>query len=220
MRGPGRLLLDVPVTPDAPTARRWATQELADPVYRQGRSLLDRFIDWFVSLFDGVEVPGLGLPAGVVAALVVLAVLIVVAVAFWVAGPVRLARRAASSAVVLGADARSAADLRAAADAQAARGDWPAAVLERFRAIVRGLEERALLDERPGRTAHEAALTAGAVLPAHAGDLARASRLFDDVFYGKAAASPADDAWLRGLDAAAAGTRPAAPAARPLVDAP
>ena len=106
-------------------------------------------------------------------------------VAFWVAGPVR-ARVAGrprpwSSS---GDDARTAAELRAAADAAAARGDWSTAVLERFRAVVRSLEERALLDDRPGRTAHEAAEAAAARLPARAAELRRAARLFDDVCYG------------------------------------
>ena len=36
--------LEVPVVPDASTARRWATQELADPVYHRGKSLLSRLL--------------------------------------------------------------------------------------------------------------------------------------------------------------------------------
>lgn len=212
MRALPALLHDVPVTPDASTARRWATEELANPIYHRGKSLLDRFLDWFLSLFEGAAVPALGLPPGVIAALVVLVALLVAAVAFWVAGPVRLARRAAASAVVFGAESRSATELRAAADASAARGDWSAAVLDRFRAIVRALEERALLDERPGRTAHEAAEAAATRLPGRTTDLRRAGRIFDEVCYGKVAASADADAWLRELDTGLAGTRPAAAA--------
>ena len=66
--------------------------------------------------------------------------------------------------------------IRAAADAAAAAGDWALAVLERFRAIVRGLEERTVLDERAARTAHEAALAAAARLPALAAELVAAGR--------------------------------------------
>ena len=222
MRGLPGLLLDVPVTPDAPTGRRWATEELANSAYHRGPSLLDRFIAWFVSLFEGSSVPILDLPAGTVAALVVVAVVALAAVSFWVAGPVRLARRADASAVVLGDDARTAAELRAAADEHAVRGDWTAAVLDRFRAIVRALEERALLEERPGRTAHEAAATAATRLPGAGTDLRRAGRLFDDVCYGKTAVDAAADAWLRTLDSTLAGTRPAPAAApdRSLVGAP
>lgn len=53
-----------------------------------------------------------------------------------------------------------------------------------MRAIVRSLEERALLDARPGRTADEAAAEAGRTLPEHAARLRAAARSFDDVTYG------------------------------------
>jgi hypothetical protein len=53
-----------------------------------------------------------------------------------------------------------------------------------MRAIVRSLEERALLDTRPGRTADEAAAEAGRTLPAHSDRLRAAARDFDDVTYG------------------------------------
>jgi len=200
------VLRDVPVVPDAETARDWAVRELADPVYHEGPSLLERLIEWVLSLFDNAP-SGLGLPPALVGTLVVVAVGLVVAVAFVVAGPVRASRRAPASVVVLGDDARSADDLRAAADSAAARGDWSTAVLERFRAVVRSLEERALLDDRPGRTADEAAEAGASRLPARAGDLRRAARLFDDVCYGEVAVDAAADAWLRTVDAAVAATR-------------
>ena len=214
------LHLEVPVVPDASTARRWATQELADPVYHRGKSLLSRLLEWFLSLFDGGSVPVLGLPAGVVAAVVVVVVVAIAGIAFWIAGPVRLARRAAGSVVVLGDDSRTAAQLRAAADGHAARGDWSAAVLDRFRALVRSLEERVVLDESPGRTAHEAAEAAAARLPEHTADLRRAGRTFDEVCYGKVTAGPDTDAWLRGLDAALVRAQPVVRAGRLPVGAP
>ena len=40
------MLLEPPVTPDAPTARRWATDELANPAYHQQDSLLVRLLRW------------------------------------------------------------------------------------------------------------------------------------------------------------------------------
>ncbi len=198
---------DVPVVPDADTARRWAVEELADPVYAEGPSLLERFLEWLRSLFEGVPTE-LDVPPAVLGTAVVLVVGLVLAIAFWVAGPVRAARRAPDSVVVLGDDARTAEQLRAAADAAAARGDWSEAVLERFRAVVRSLEERALLDDRPGRTAHEAAQAAGVRLPARADGLRRAARLFDDVCYGHVTVDADADAWLRSLDAEIQDTRP------------
>lgn len=196
----------VPVDPDAPTARRWAAEELANPVYHQGRSLLSRVIDWFVDQLSGLHATGLPQPAAV--AIVVGLVAALVAVAWWVAGPVRRNRRAPAARGVLAAgDRRTAAQLRAAADAAASRGDWSAAVVERFRAIVRSLEERAVLDELPGRTAHEAAGDAGARLAAVRTELATAAELFDDVAYGERAAGPSDDAALRDVDRLVAAAR-------------
>jgi hypothetical protein len=106
--------------------------------------------------------------------------------------------------------ARSSDEHRAAADAAAARGAWADAVRERLRAIVRGVEERGVLDARPGRTADEAAAEAGAVLRSCADDLRRAARLFDDVWYGGRTATQASDEEMRRIDAAVRSARPVA----------
>ncbi len=192
------MLLEPPVLPDAPTARRWAVEELADPAYHRQESLLLRLVRWIVEQFNGL--PALGVDPQV-AALVVVGVLAVgVAIALWIAGPVRRSRRVGARSVLAHDDRRSAAQLRAAADAAAAVGDWSRAVAERFRAVVRDLEERAVLDERPGRTALEVAGEAGTVLPEVAADLRGAAEAFDDVVYGERAAGPAQDAALRAVD--------------------
>ncbi|AEG45077.1 DUF4129 domain-containing protein [Isoptericola variabilis] len=202
------VVLDVPVDPDRETARRWLQEELSRPEYSTEPSLLERLVAWLTSLFEDVRVPDV--PGWQLALVTVLVVAAVVLVGWWVAGPVRLARRGArESAVVLEDDTRTAAELRAAADAAAARGDWSTAVLERFRAVVRALEERVVLTEQPGRTAREAADAAAARLPGVAADLHRAAALFDDVRYGELPARAQDDAFLRTLDARAAAERPA-----------
>lgn len=203
---------EVPVVPDAEQARQWLERELAEPVYHQQPSLAQRFLDWLGRLFENAD----GVPIGNVGTLVtVLAVVAaLVLVTFLVTGPVRRSRRVGGTAgAVLGADdTRTATQLRAAADAAAAREDWATAVAERFRAVVRSLEERAVLDERPGRTAHEAVEVAGLRLPPHAVDLRAAASLFDDVVYGDRTPRAADDAGLRELDARVAAARPAPPA--------
>ncbi|ROS78520.1 DUF4129 domain-containing protein [Cellulomonas sp. PhB143] len=206
-----RLAADVPVAPDADTARAWARGELARPEYAgHGPTLLERFLDWLSGL--GAGTGGADLPDALPVALVVL-VLAAVLLAFWSTGRVRASTRARAAAVVLEDDARTSEEIRASADRAAARGDWAEAVLERYRAVVRALEERAVLDDRPGRTAHEVAQEAAARLPGSADELARAGRLFDDVRYGDHAVGPAEDAAVRALDAAVAGERPrAAPA--------
>ncbi|MFD9258601.1 DUF4129 domain-containing protein, partial [Streptomyces sp. NPDC059538] len=97
---------------------------------------------------------------------------------------------------------RSAADHRTAAEAHATAGRWTEAVQERMRAVVRSLEERTLLDPRPGRTADEAAAEAAASLPGHAADLRAAARTFDDVTYGGRTADADTYARMRALDLA------------------
>ncbi|WP_456826918.1 DUF4129 domain-containing protein [Cellulomonas sp. P5_E12] len=204
-----RVVAGVPVDPDAATARRWARQELLDPVYHEQRSLLRRLWDWVAEQLAGLRTPAALDPWAVL--LVVGVVVAVVVIAFLVGGPVRRARTSPSSRRVLDADdARSALQIRAAADAAAGRGDWSLAVLERYRAIVRGLEERTVLDERAARTAHEAALAAAARLPELGHDLVAASRTFDDVAFGDVPGTADDDRVLRALDERVRGTRPAA----------
>jgi len=207
------VLTEVPVDPDAETARRWAEQELADPIYHRGESLLQVVLRWIQERFAEAQ-NALSTMDGRSAALVLGSVVIVgVVVTLLVVGPVRRSRRSQRSSVeVFVDDNRTAAELRRSADALAAAGRWSEAVLDRFRAILRSLEERAVVDERPGRTAHEAAVQAAAVLPPRAADLHRASRLFDDVCYGDVETGRDDDAWLRQVDDAVRNTRPVAAA--------
>jgi hypothetical protein len=120
-------------------------------------------------------------------------------------------RRVAAGGEVFGARVRSAAQYRADADRAAADADWRTAVLERFRAVVRELEERGVVPEQPGRTASEAADAAAARLPTLAAPLRAAARLFGDVRYGDRDATAAEDARLRELDAGVRAARPAAP---------
>ncbi|WP_232514707.1 DUF4129 domain-containing protein [Cellulomonas sp. PSBB021] len=213
---PGALLARVlgavepPVTPDAETARRWAVEELASPEYQDRRSVLERLLEWLQRQFSDMQ--GVSLDGPVVALVLVGAVALALLVAWWVAGPVRSGRASATRTVLDHDDTRTAAQLRAAADAAARAGDWTTAVLERFRAVVRDLEERAVLDERPGRTAHEATLDAGARLPDVSAELVAGGTLFDDVAYGGRTATRVDDDRLRALVVAVGAARPTAPA--------
>jgi hypothetical protein len=202
-----RVMAGVPVDPDAATARRWAREELLDPVYHQQRSLLRRLWDWISEQLSSLRTPAAIDPWAVL--VVVGIVVAVVVIAYLVGGPVRRAGRGTSERRVLDADdTRTAEQIRAAADAAAGRGDWSLAVLERYRAIVRGLEERTVLDERAARTAHEAALAAADRLPALGADLVAAGRTFDDVAFGDVPGTADDEGRLRELDARVRGTRP------------
>ncbi|MBO0899888.1 DUF4129 domain-containing protein [Cellulomonas sp. zg-ZUI222] len=202
------VLAGVPVEPDADTARRWVRGELLDPVYHRQDTLLERVLRWFAELLDGL--PEAGLSGRTLLLVAVGVVLAVVVVALVVAGPVRAGARRRRAGMLHADDRRTAAQLRDAADAAAQAGDWSSAVADRYRAVVRDLEERGLLDERPGRTAHEAARLAGAALPPHADALARGGDLFDAVVYGDRPAAAQDDTAMRELDAAVRAARPLA----------
>lgn len=152
-------------TPREP-AREAAERELSKPMYHENDpSLFDRalrkFFDWLDDLLGAASgaTPGGGFGLFVILVLVVLAV----GALWWRLGT---PGRITTGAGVLFTDGtRSAADHRTAADAHAAAGRWTEAVQERMRAVVRSLEERTLLDPRPGRTADEAAAEAAVSSP-------------------------------------------------------
>ncbi|MGI5398569.1 DUF4129 domain-containing protein [Streptomyces sp. CA-135486] len=192
---------DVPVdTPRIP-AREAAERELSKPMYHENdpsllQRALDRFWDWVGGLFDSASGATPGGPLGLV--VIVLLVIGLVAALWWRLGT---PRRTPGSADSLFDDSpRSASEHRAAAEDHAAAGRWNQAVQERMRAIVRALEERTLLDPRPGRTADEAAAEAGRSLPDHADGLRASAREFDDVTYGGRTADRQAYLRLRDLD--------------------
>lgn len=198
----------VPVTPDAEEARRWATEELSRGIYSERRNLVEEAIAWFLDLLEQLAGLGSRSPGWLVPVLVVTVTAAAVVVALAVTGPVRRRRAGTRAAPVFEDDVRTADELRAAADAASAAGDHATAVLERFRAIIRSLGERAIVDDRPGLTAHESAVTGGGRLPEHARDLAAAADLFDGARYGHRQVTAAQDAWLRGVDLATQRARP------------
>ena len=148
----------VPVTPDPDTARQWAQDELSKSIYHHGESLADRIGRWLSELFNKLLDAGNGSsipPLGYLLGAIVLVALIVVATR--IAIPAARQRRRGGKAVLLEDDARTAQQIRDAAQASARDGDHTAAALDYFRALVRGCEERVIIDDRAGRTAREAA---------------------------------------------------------------
>lgn len=194
----------VPVTTPRTPAREAAEREMSKREYHQDDpGLLQRLLDW---LWDHISSllgsAAQATPGGWVG----LAVLAVVVLLLVVALRMRLGKfrpeTTSDSGSLFGNRLRSAADHRSAAEAHAAAGRWSEALQERMRAIVRSLEERSLLDRRPGRTSDEAASEAGRTLPDHADALRSAARSFDEVTYGE---RPADaDAYsaVRDIDGA------------------
>ncbi|QQM42965.1 DUF4129 domain-containing protein [Streptomyces liliifuscus] len=180
-RGEGEPPVTIPRDPAQEAARR----ELSKRMYHENdpsllQRALDAFWEWVDKLFNAASSATPGGALGLL--VVVLAALALIGALWWRLGTPR--RGPTSAAPLFDDRPRSAAEHRAAAEAHAAQGHWNQAVQERMRAVVRSLEERALLDPRPGRTADEAAAEAGRTLPAHTDRLRAAARDFDDVTYG------------------------------------
>ncbi|KND38848.1 DUF4129 domain-containing protein [Streptomyces acidiscabies] len=199
-----------PLTTPRDPAREAARRELSRRLYHENdpnlvQRALDAFWKWLGDLFDTAAGATPGGPLGL--AVIALAVIAVAAALWWRLGAPRRTPASPSDAL-FGARARSASDHRAAAEEHAAHGHWNQAVQERMRAIVRALEERALLDARPGRTADEAAAEAAHALPDHADGLHAAARTFDDVTYGGRSASEQSYRRIAGLDETLDRTKP------------
>jgi hypothetical protein len=176
-----------PLTPDGDQARRWAQQELAHPLYATAKpTLADRIAqavsDFFANLFTSAPTGAWAWWVGIIAAVVVI---LVIVAAFFIWGRPRAALRTRRTTGELFGDAegRTAAQLRRAADAAAARSAWDEAVILRFRALARGLDERDVVATGPGATAHSFARAAGRRIPSAAAALESAAAAFDDVRY-------------------------------------
>lgn len=201
------MLLDLPDI-GREAARHAAGDELRDRRYADAQPpllirVVGRLIREFLSLLDRAAggVPGgrLGL---LLLALVIAAFVTVVLVTLRPLGG-----RSTRAPLFAAGRAGTADEHRAAAERAAAAGDWAEAVRERLRAVVRELETRGVLDPRAGRTADEIAAEAGAAVPAIAADLRRASRTFDEVWYGGRTADATSYALLVDVDRAVSGSR-------------
>lgn len=174
---------DVPVDLGRDEAREAAVRELSDPAYvSDDPNPLERAIDWVLTRL-GELFAGAGGMSGITAVTVVVAVVVLIVIIFRLRVG-RTGRALRSGDKVFGTTVMTAAEHRAAAEEAAAAGDFAEAVRERFRAVVRELEHRGVLDARAGRTVDEVAFEAGRALPVLADDLRGAAVQFDDVWYG------------------------------------
>ncbi len=179
-------------------AREAAQRELAKHVYAEARpgivtralQAIGRFLRRLFERDGGSSSGGSGNSFGYV--IVIMVLLALAALVLWKLGPLRRARSADDS---LDSSVTSSAQrLRAEADSHAAAGRWAEA--------VRDLEDRAVLDPRPGRTASEVAREAARELPHLEGHLWAAAVVFGEIWYGRRRATAADDAVVAELDTA------------------
>jgi hypothetical protein len=208
------LPLDVPITIGREEAQRLARLELAKPEYaRDDQTLVQRAISWLVDrINDVLDAATHSSPLGWFGLLGLALVLALVVVA--VRRRTGALGRASNDAALFDVGLHSAADYRAAAERYAESGAWAEAVRARLRAVVRDLEERGLVDARPGRTADEIASEAGIALPSVAVDLRSGARAFDDVWYGGRLADAGTYDRLVAVDRAVAAARPGGTARR------
>jgi hypothetical protein len=121
---------------------------------------------------------------GLLGVLVVLVVLVGVALLIWrLVGPPPV--RDLLSDRTRAERGRSATDERAAAEHSAAQGRWDDAVRHSTRALVRELEDRGVLDPRPGRTTAGIAAETLRLVPQVAGDADVVLGAFEQVWYAQ-----------------------------------
>ena len=148
--------LKAPATPDADEARRAAKKELSRQIYHEKPDLWDRIWRWILDHIDtGSMVPGV--PSWVSTVIVVIVIAVGIALLILLLTRISSARRVVKPSLSVLTDDRDAVTLTRAADEAAAQADFATAVVERFRAIIRSLDERGIIDEYPGMTALEAA---------------------------------------------------------------
>jgi hypothetical protein len=173
-----------PITRDG--AREAARHELSKGIYHRNDEpwpvrVLNAVQRWIDHLFQTVSRHSPGGGAGAVALLLVAAG--VLGFVWWRVGLVR--RTPAAERPLLEGRARTSADLLRDAEAAATAGRWDDAVVARMRALAMTVEERGLVDPRPGRTADELATEIATALPAASAAARSAATVFDAVVYGK-----------------------------------
>lgn len=206
-------VLTPPLDPSSDEAREWLVRELASGRYQSRPGLLDRLRELLERLLGSSPdsgLPSVFLPVAIGLALAALALVLV-----------RVLRRdvgrsgPADGSGVLDLPDVPADTLRRQARAALTGGDWDTAVLDGLRAVARGAVERALLDDAPGRTAHEVAVALSSLFPGEEGALVAAAEAFDAVRYGDRRATRTRAEEVVALDARVLAARPVRPAPEP-----
>lgn len=184
---------------DSDAAHEAAQRELSKPIYPKP-SLIDQLWAWLDDLLyrlfnAGSSVPGGWITIGLLSLLLVIAAIVAIRVAMRT-----MRTRRGTAGTLFDSQELSSAEHRALAERCAAQGDWAQAIRHRLRAVARRLEETAVLDPVPGRTATELARDAATALPGLRGELRRGADIFNDVTYGGRPASEAGYRAIADLD--------------------
>lgn len=184
---------------DRDAAYEAAQNELAKAIYPKAspiERLFELIDEWFYRLIlKGSTFPGGWFTISVLLILLIAAVVVAI----------RIARRTmrtnrGADYPLFGAGELSAAQHRETAESYAAKGDWAAAIRHRLRAIARQLEEDAVLNPVPGRTANELARDAGQQFAELTPQLIAAANAFNDVTYGERLGTEAGYRMVAALD--------------------
>lgn len=190
----------VPATPNADEARQAATKELSRRIYQDEPGLWERILRWIADLLTPHSlVPGV--PSWASTTIVFLVGGVVIALLGLLATRITSARKVRTEPLSVLTDDRDAAALTRAANEAAERSDFATAVIERFRAIIRSLDEHGIIDVYPGLTALEAAELTYRALGEHrlVAPLYEAAHLFDAVLYGRVVSTRVQDQQMREL---------------------
>ena len=201
------LLLDAPpLDPSRDEGRRLLEDELSKPAYAVEPSLWDRFREWLLGLFNS---SGPGLSPWVLVLVLLVALAVVTLVVVVLLRPEARARRGKrNDREVLDERGVDATAYRNRAQSAVREGDWDTVVLDSYRAIVASAVERTILDEQPGRTAHEASLDLSRAFPAEEHAVRVGADRFDAVRYGHDRASEDEARAMVALDERLARARP------------
>jgi Domain of unknown function (DUF4129) len=200
------LAADAPLDPSPGEARSWLQRELLNPEYHQ-ENLVQRLVTWLERQINrGLAAAEQAPPLSTFAAMLVF--LLLLGALVWLLSRTRRAGRGpTASGPVLDDEVVTAAELRARAEAALAGGRPEEAVVDGFRALAVRQVERGRLEDSPGATAHEVAMTLAARYPQHGERVGDKARLFDLVLYGDRPATPDQATGVLSLDDELAGAR-------------
>ena len=183
------LPVDAPLDPSSGEARSWLQRELLNPEYHQ-QNVVEQLITWLQrQIGRGLAAAAQAPPLSTFAAMLIF--LLLLGGLVWLLSRTRGTRRArVGSGPVLDDPVVTAAQLRARAEAALADGRTEQALVDGFRALTVRQVERGRLEDSPGATAHEVALSLATRFPQHGERVGDNARLFDLVLYGDRPASP------------------------------